>query len=80
MSLSPKDFYTFYKTTHVRIIMAVIVAARILILVQGFSSKVEWAAKMNHVSIKVTALNCIKSLLLLKEYSLVSFIKLDTPL
>ena len=29
--------------------------------------KVDWTAKMNHVSIKVTALNCIKSLLLLKE-------------
>ena len=60
--------------------MTVIVAARILILVQGFSPKVEWTAKMNHVSIKVTALNFIESLLLLKESSLVSFIKLDKPL
>ena len=67
MSFALKDFQTFYKTSHVRIIMTVIVAARVLILVQGFSSKVEWTAKMNHVSIKVTALNFIKSLLLLKE-------------
>ena len=67
MSSAPKDFHTFYKTSHVRIIMTVIVAARSLILVQVFSSKVEWTAKMNHVSIKVTALHFIKSLLLLKE-------------
>ena len=76
MSLSPKDFHTFYKTSHVRIIMTVIVAARVLILVQGFSSKVEWTAKMNHVSIKVTALCFTKPLLFRKEYSLVSFITL----
>jgi len=38
--------------SHVRII----IAARILILVQGFSSAVEKTAKMNHVSIKATAL------------------------
>ena len=49
------------KTSHVRIIMTVVVAARLLILVQGFSSKVEWAAKTNHASIEVAALNCIKS-------------------
>ena len=67
MLLPPKDFHTFYKTSHVRIIMTVIVAARVLILVQGFSSKVEWTAKMNHVSIKVTALDFIKSLLLPTE-------------
>ena len=41
--------------------MTVVVAARLLILVQGFSSKVEWAAKTNHASIEVAALNCIKS-------------------
>ena len=67
LSLSPKDSHTFYKTSHVRIIMTVIIAARVLILVQGCSSKVEWTAKMNHVSIKVTALNFMKPLLLLKE-------------
>ena len=39
--------------------MTVIVAARVLILVQGFSFKVEWTAKMTHVSIKVTTLNFI---------------------
>ena len=58
--------------SHVRII----IAARVLILVQGFSSKVEYTAKMNHVSIKVTAFN-IKPLLFRKEYSLVSLITLD---
>ena len=57
--------------------MTVVVAAKLLILVQGFSSKVEWAAKTNHASIEVAALNFIKSWLLLQEYSLVSFIKLD---
>ena len=67
MSLSPQDFHTFYKTSHVRIIMTVIVAARVLILVQGFSSKNAWTAKMIHVSIKVTALDFFKSLLLPTE-------------
>ena len=60
--------------------MTVIIAARLVILVQGFSSKVEWTAKMNHVSIKVTALKFVKPLSLLKEESLVSFGKLDKPL
>ena len=59
MLFSAKDCHTFYKTSHARIIMTVIVAARILIIVQGFSSKVEWTAKMTHVSIKVTTLNFI---------------------
>ena len=61
MSLFPNGFHTCYKTSHIRIIMTVIVAARVLILVQGFSSKVEWAAKTNHASIEVAALNFIKS-------------------
>jgi len=60
--------------------MTVIIAARLVILVQGFSSKVEWTAKMNHVSIKETALKFVKPLLLLKQESLVSFGKLDKPL
>ena len=66
LSLSPNDFHTFYKTSHVRIIMS----ARVLILVQGFPSKVEQTAKMNHFSF-------IKPLLFRKEESLVSFITLD---
>ena len=61
LSFSSKDSHTLNKTSHVRIIMTVVVAARLLILVQGFSSKVEWAAKTNHASIEVAALNFMKS-------------------
>ena len=61
LCISPNDSNTFYKTSHVRIIMTDIIAARVLLLVRGFSSKVEWTAKMSHVSIKVIALNFIKS-------------------
>ena len=57
LCLSPNESHTFYKTSHVRIIMTVIIAARVLLLVQGFSSKVEWTAKMSHVSINMTAFN-----------------------
>ena len=55
LCLSLNDSHTFYKTSHVRIIMTDIIAARVLLLVQGFSSKVEWTAKMSHVSINMTA-------------------------
>ena len=61
--------------SHVRIIMTAIIAARVLIVVKGFSSKVTWTAKMNHVSIKVTALNFINPMLLLND--LYTFVLMD---